>query len=169
MAGRIVFLDWIYEVGSQNVFGQQGKSELQKEIIARVREAVNSLPVNERDFISMYWFEGRSIRELSELLGKKPHKLDGMNRRIIRKLKLKLAEYVSERFGVVEKEQTSCIICAHPERDEIDGILLAKKPDQTFRPIYKLLSEQFGLKISTPQVLIGHMKYHINSEDSNAG
>ncbi len=169
MAGRIVFLDWIYEVGSQNVFGQQGKSKLQKEIIAKVREAVESLPADERDFISMYWFEGKSLKELSELLGRKPHKLDGMNRRIIKKLKRKLAKYVCEQFGIVEQEVSRCIICSHPERKEIDRILLAKKADETFRPIYKLLSEQFGLKISTPQILIGHIKYHINSEEQNAG
>ena len=169
MPGKLIFLDWIYDVGRTNVFGPHEQSQLQKEIIEKVREAVERLSFKEREFIQMYWFEGKSLKELSELFGKKEHKLDGLNRRIMKKLKRILSGYVAERFGIVESNKPSCVICSHPKRSEIDRILLAKKPHETFRTIYRKLKEKYGIKISTPQTLIGHIKYHIKSEEHHAG
>ena len=163
MPGKLAFLDWIYEVARKGVFGPHEKSDVQKEIIGKVRDAVDKLSPVERDFVQMYWFEGRSLRELLELLGRRLHNLDGINRRILRKLKRILSEYVAVRFGIIEQNNSDCIICNHPDRREIDLLLIAKKPDETYRPIYRQLRSRFGLRISTPQILIGHIKYHTNS------
>jgi hypothetical protein len=163
MPGKLVFLDWIYDVGFKGVFGPHEKSDVQKEIIGKVRDAVARLSPVERDFVQMYWFEGRSLKELSQLLGKRLHNLDSINRRILRKLKRMLSVYVAERFGIVEANDPDCIICNHPERREIDRLLCAKKPDETYRSIYRQLRSRFGLRISTPQILIGHTRYHTNA------
>jgi hypothetical protein len=163
MPGKLVYLDWIYEVARKGVFGPHEKSDVQKEIIGRVRDAVDKLSPVEREFVQMYWFEGRSLKEVSELLGKRLHNLDGINRRVLRKLKRILSEYVAARFGIIEPNNSDCIICNHPDRREIDRLLIAKKPDETYRPIYRQLRSRFGLRISTPQILIGHIKYHTNS------
>ena len=101
------------------------------------------------------------MREISDLLGRKEYKLDAMHGRVLKILRKKLSSFVAEEFGVCERVNPNCIICCHPEREAIEEILRQKKPEDTFRPIYRELKCKFDLKISTPQILIGHMKYHM--------
>jgi len=169
MPGRILFLEWIYDVGRVSLFSSKKQSKLQKEIIAEVRKAVESLPSAEREFIELYWFEGRSLTELSELYGKRPHKLDSLNKRILLKLRRKLAPYVEAKFGIGDDSSASCVLCSSPFRDEIDKLLETKKPEETFRRINRILRSEYGLRITTPQILIGHIKYHTRKEASDAG
>jgi len=169
MPGRLVFLNWIYDVGRISLFSPKKQSRLQKEIIEKVRDTVDKLPSREREFVQLYWFEGRSMAELSELFGKKPYRLESLNKRILQKLKRRLSEYVACQFGIADDAIPACIICDHPRRIEIDDLLLSKRPEETFRPIYRKLKEEFGLTISTPQILIGHIKYHLQKEDQDAG
>ena len=164
MPGRVLYLDWIYEVGRTKLFAEIGPTPSQNQIIEKVREAVSALPESEQEFVRLYWFEGHSLAELSKLLGRRQHKLDGLNRRILRKLRSRLADYVRESFGVDTSESRECVICSHPHRVEIDQILSTKTEQETFRRIYRELSERLGLRISTPQILLGHMKYHSMQE-----
>lgn len=167
MPARVLYLDWIYDVGRANLFAADGPTEIQKEIIGRVRDAVEQLSPIEREFVQLHWFEGRSLAELSELFGKRPHNLDGINRRILKKLRRSLSSYVTERFGVVVDGNRDCVVCRHPQRCEIDELLLDKKPHETFRPIYGELRDRFNLNITTPQILIGHMKYHMKARGND--
>lgn len=169
MPGRILFLEWIYDVGRTSLFSRKGQSPLQKEIIAEVRKAVESLPSMERDFIELYWFEGRSLTELAELYGKRSHKLDSLNKRILLKLRKKLAPYVEAQFGIRDDSTAQCVICSSPCRAEIDELLQSKRPEETFKRINRILKNKYGIKVTTPQILIGHMKYHARKEASNAG
>lgn len=169
MSGKLVFLDWIYDVDRVSLFSPGKQSRLQKEIIEKVHDAVDKLPPTEKDFVQLYWFEGRSIAELSELFGKKPHRLESLNKRIMLKMKRRLSGFVADRFGIAADTTPPCIICDHPRKVEIDDLLCTKKPEETFRPIYRKLKEEFGITISTPQILIGHMKYHFQKEERDDG
>ncbi|MBU1319827.1 MAG: sigma-70 family RNA polymerase sigma factor [candidate division Zixibacteria bacterium] len=165
MPEKLVFLNWIYDVGRISLFSPKKQSRLQKEIIEKVRDAVDNLPSMEKEFVQLYWFEGKSMAELSELFGKKPYKLESLNKRILQKLKRRLSEYVTRQFDLTNDTIPACIICDHPRRIEIDNLLLSKGQEETFRPIYRKLKDEFGLTISTPQILIGHIRYHLQKED----
>ena len=165
MSSRIVYLDWVYEVSRRNLFDTGEQTVLAKEIVEEVNRAISKLAERDREFVRLYWFEGRPIDELASLFGKSRHNIESLNKCILRKLKTRLAAYVKERFGIDVDSERKCPICYHPERAAIDDLLLAKKESETFKPIYRELRERFGLKVSTPQILIGHMKYHIQRED----
>jgi len=167
MSSRVVYLDWVYEISRKNLFDTGERNKLEKEIIEEVNRAISKLPKSDREFVQLYWFEGRSVDELASIFGKRRHNIESLNKRILRKLKYHLAGYVRERFGIDVDSGEDCIICNHPQREEIDKLLLAKKESETFRPIYRKLRERFGIVVSTPQILIGHMKYHIQKEESD--
>jgi len=164
MAGKLVFLDWIYDVSATNVFRDNGDKELEREIREEVRRAIAALPEVDREFIQLYWFEGQSIAEIAKRFNKHPHNIEGYSQRILRKLRRLLADFVASRFGV-ETVREPCLICCHPHRLEIEEILRGKRPEETFKRIYRELAKRFGLRITTPQILIGHMKYHMLKEE----
>jgi len=168
MPSRIVLSDWIYYFCGENLFGPHEQSDLQIEIIEKVQDAIAKLTDKERKFVEMYWYDGRTIAELSVLLDKTPYNLRSLKDRIIRKLRFCLSQYAAERFRIEETKNLYCVICNHPRKPEIDELLRTKKPEQTFKPIINVLKRSFNLRITTPQILISHMKYHIEPEDNYA-
>jgi len=167
MAGRVVFLDWIYDIASEGLFDSDDPTELQREIQAQVREAISRLSERDREFVQLYWFEGRPVHELAEMFGRRPHNIEGYNQQVLRKLQNLLTGFVKRRFRIDAKADESCILCSHPKRCDIDILLNSKRPEETFRRIYRELEERFDLSISTPQILIGHIKYHMLKEEDN--
>lgn len=167
MRGRFVYRNWVYGTRRQGAFGYCRETGLQVEIRARVRDAVMRLSRLEQEFVQLFWFEGRRLVEISELLGIRPHNLDGFNRRILKKLKRMLSGYVRERFGINEPIGRNCVICSHPRRHEIDAVLLTKKPEETCSRVSRELKRRFGLTALTPQTIIGHIKYHIGTESDH--
>ena len=67
---------------------------------------------------------------------------------------------VAELFGVTEESRPDCIICRSEHRREIDRVIASREEAETWRPVIRKIRERFGLKITTPQTLIGHEKYH---------
>ncbi len=161
MSSKLLYLDWIYGSNRDNLFSQRDESPLQNEIIEKVRGAVGTLSGEEREFVQLYWFEGKPLVEIGQLLGREPSRLDALNRSVMRKLRARLSEYVATRFGV-KSASDKCVICDHPRKPEIDSLLIEKPPEDTFRNTMAVLSREYNLRLTTPQILIGHMKYHMN-------
>lgn len=165
MPRKVMHYDWIYQTLREGLWQTIEPSERQLRIIAAVRRELDGLTEFEREFVELFWFEGRSIAAISTLTGKPVYKLEGLCKRIIRKLKNRLSGFVESEFGLKHSVGSQCLICKHPRRDEIDRMILAKKPHQTYSSIIKTLKQDYGIIIKTPQIIIGHKKYHIR-EDS---
>lgn len=127
----------------------------------KVRQAVERLSPLERQFVEYFYFEDKSYREISVLLNKGIHRLERIHRRALGKLKMLLSNYVKTRFKLNLPEQTGCIICKSPFRQELDKLIQAKKEKETYKSLIRIFKEKYGLKIKTPQVIIGHKKKHI--------
>jgi len=164
MPRRIEFHNWVYETLRPDIWGCQRSSPRQERIKEAVREELEKLSADEREFVELYWFQGKSTAEIGRYLGRKGYMLDGLNKCIIRKLKSRLADFARREFNIKCDEKNNCVICSHPNRAEINMILRAKRPQDTFKEILESLKENFELKNISPQAIIGHMKYHMKEE-----
>lgn len=164
MPRKIIHQDWIYRTERPGIWEKKASSPRQERIRQMVREELQKLAFHEREFVELYWFQGRSMGEIAVLLGKKPYKLECLNRRIHRKLKSRLTDFVNSEFGLNIEKNPGCVLCGHPRRAAIDDLLKSKKPEETFKRIIKTLRAEFGVKVGTPQIIIGHMKYHTREE-----
>lgn len=142
---------------SQRVIEEREKAS---EIRSRVREALKRLSVQEREFIAQFYFMGRSYREISEQSGRPIYKLEALHKRAVKKLKKELGGFVRERFGVETEPDVDCLICRSPHVAEINHLISRRDKTATWKPIIKTLRNKYGLKVSSPQMLIGHEKYH---------
>ncbi len=129
------------------------------ELRAQVRSALANLDPEEREFVHRFYFMGESYRSLSERTGRAVHKLESMNSRCLRKLRKRLMPFVREVFGL-GIEANECPICCSPHRKAIDDVLARRDRSETYRAILKKIREEYGLPRVTPQLLIGHEKYH---------
>ncbi|MEW6052054.1 MAG: sigma factor-like helix-turn-helix DNA-binding protein [Candidatus Zixiibacteriota bacterium] len=130
-------------------------------ITLAVRQALTTLTEDESEFIYKFHFEGITYREMSELTGRPVHKLEALHHRAIRKLRTKLARFVEDEFGLRRVETgRSCLICSSGRRKEIDELIESRGPCDTWKPVIRAIRDRFGLRIKTPQQLIGHEKYH---------
>jgi RNA polymerase sigma factor (sigma-70 family) len=134
----------------------------------KVREAMERLSPLERQFVEYFYFEDKSYREISVLLNKSIHRLEGIHHRALGKLKMLLSNYVKTRFKLTLPEQTDlkaqtscCIICKSPFRQELDKLIQAKKEKETYKSLIRIFKKKYGLEIKTPQVIIGHRKKHM--------
>jgi RNA polymerase sigma factor (sigma-70 family) len=127
----------------------------------KVREAVERLSLLERQFIEHFYFEDKTYREISVLLNKSIHRLESIHHRALGKLKMLLSDYVKTRFKLNLPEQTECIICKSPFRQELDNLIRAKKEEETYKSLIRIFKKKYGLEIRTPQVIIGHKKKHM--------
>ncbi len=127
----------------------------------KVREAVERLSSLERQFVEYFYFEDKSYREISVLLNKSIHRLERIHHRASGKLKMLLSNYVKTRFKLNLPEQTDCIICKSPFRQELDKLIQAKKEKETYKSLIRIFKKKYGLKIKTPQIIIGHKKKHM--------
>jgi len=127
----------------------------------KVREAVERLSPLERQFVEYFYFEDKSYREISVIFNKSIHRLERIHHRALGKLKMLLSDYVKTRFKLNLPEQTGCIICKSPFRQELDKLIRAKKDKETYKSLIRIFKEKYGLKIKTPQMIIGHKKKHM--------
>ena len=163
---KIVYQNWIVDIGfapgrTAFILFEDSPSEPNPEIIAAVKEALANLTPQEREFIERFYFHGQSYLRIADDLGKKPRRVEGLHRRAVNKLKKFLAEFVREKFGVESAVNADCIICNSPYRKEIDAMINAKKDEETWKKIIGILDKHYGIKIKSPQILIGHKKYHL--------
>ncbi len=165
MPRRVVHHNWVYRTLRAGLWDEiEVITERQRRIREAVRKELAKLPDFEREFIDLYWFQGRPTSEIAKLLGRKQYKLEGLKRRILRKLKNELTGFVREEFRLSVDKRKKCPICCHPELEKINRELKTKKPHETWRRYIRLLKNDYGINVKTPQVIIGHLKYHIMEE-----
>ena len=176
-SSRIVYQNWIADLGrdpSVSVspgsagFVESGTAETvngpeidRLEYLQRaVRSALAGLSEDERELIEQIHFMGRSCAEIAALTGRTEHRLEALHGRALRKLRRKLAPLVRELFGIDTLAATDCPICLSLHRQVIDRMIRERDPRLTWRPVMKQIEAETGIRISTPQTLIGHEKYH---------
>ncbi len=164
--GKIIYQNWIVDIGVDP--GQSGKLQIQsdlikpdKQVVSAVRKALEQLESHEQDFIESYYFQGKTYREIAQLQNRRISRIEGLHRRSLAKLKKYLARFVKERFDIDAEIGRDCIICYSPHKEKIDKLIKNKKKQETWKNIIKILKEKYQIQIKTPQVLIGHQKYHL--------
>ncbi|MFH1687726.1 MAG: sigma-70 family RNA polymerase sigma factor [bacterium] len=183
---RVVYQNWIVDLGVDpdkrselggeevwpetsgpaavsNGFLSGGDDERGRQIRQAVRESLKRLDDQEREFVVHFYFMGESYQSLSDRSGRAVHKLEAIHRRAIRKLRRHLAWLVDELFGLSISASTPCPVCKSPHRPELDRLIAGRDRRQTWRPVLKELRLRFGMSIRSPQVLIGHEKYHMKT------
>jgi hypothetical protein len=172
---RITYRNWIVEAGRDPASpidpDEAGRflpadtpAGDEPDSVQAIREAVDKaladLSPAERDFIIRFYFLGESYNSMSEETGRRIHKLEALHRRAIRRLRSKLAPFVAERFGIGASRDRACPICRSRARTRIDRLIRQRDPEKTWRPVIRRIRSQFGIEIKTPQMIIGHEKYH---------
>ena len=163
---RLVYQNWIVELGFdpaqiRKLFDTvAGDSSPDAETDMEVRRAIEGLDEEEMEFVIRFYFMGDAYNEISEKSGRSVHKLEALNKRAIRKLKSRLQAFVKRRYGLKFRKGGDCPLCESPHRAAINEIIANRNGLSTWKPVLKEINKQFGLKINSPQVLIGHQKYH---------
>ncbi|MCJ7507959.1 MAG: sigma-70 family RNA polymerase sigma factor [candidate division Zixibacteria bacterium] len=161
---RIRNLDWVLSGAQESVWSDSIDNSFpdNSELRSKVRKAVEKLPPLEKKFIQSFYFEFKTYAEIAKILNKKIYKLDRIHRQALSKLKIILKDYVQNRFKIdCADREMSCPICSHPQKEKMDEVIESKTKSETWKRIIKILREEFGLMIKTPQVLISHKSKHI--------
>lgn len=165
-SSRVIYQNWIAEQGFdpngiEKFFETvTGDFENSSEVDSAVRRALEKLEEEEMEFVIRFYFMGQAYGEISEKSGRAVHKLEALHKRAIRKLRNALKAFVNKRYGIKQKKNNCCPVCVSPHRQAIDEVITNNDKSSTWRPVINEIYEQFGLKIKSPQTLIGHMKYH---------
>lgn len=167
---RIRYLSWAIELFGYSDPGVEGEviaESSQEETNQKVREAVGKLSPLERQFLEYFYFECKSYKDISLIMNKKIHKLERIHSRALAKLKMLLSDYVKTRFNLSLPEEadltvhSGCIICKSPFRRQLEKLIEAKKKQETYKSLIRVFKQKYGLKIKTPQVIIGHKNKHM--------
>ncbi len=170
--GRVRYLNWateLYGCLDQDLQGiieqwgpKQDKGPATNELInLEVRNAVEKLSPDERRFVELFYFEFRSYREISRKLRKKTYKLERIHARAVEKLRILLADFVEHHFGIRAQQATDCVICTSPHRQNLEQLIRTKKKEDTYSNLIRLFKQRYGLKVKTPQTIIGHARRHM--------
>ena len=161
---RVVYQDWIVNLGydpSGPRPDQLSPTEYNSNIIAAVNDALTGLDREEAAFIRLFYYQGKGYREIGEISRREIYRLEALHRRALRKLKTRLTASLAETVPLPTCTPPACVLCRHPDREKIDRLIVSKPDTETWKPIIDILKQEFGIKIGTPQCLIGHKKYHI--------
>jgi hypothetical protein len=148
------------EMSSEQVDSARDERPRTGDVRRAVADALDSLAVEEREFIVRFYYMGESYREIAEKSGRALHKLTALHERAAKKLRTRLAGFVREKYHVEVPDISSCPLCRSRHRDEIDRLIDSRDPTATWRPVLKVLRQSFGIKIGSPQLVIGHARHH---------
>ncbi|MBU8934647.1 MAG: hypothetical protein KOO62_11675 [candidate division Zixibacteria bacterium] len=171
---RITYQNWIVDLGrdpSLPVLPPITPEESNEigVLQARVQQSLQCLSEDERELIRQFYYMGYSYRHISQKSGRAIYKLEAMHRRALRKLRNDLGEFIQSRFHIdlpaVAESVIECHICASPHRDEIDLLIAGRDQRATWRPVMNQLRREFDVDIRSPQMLIGHERYHMRRKD----
>lgn len=163
----LISIDCIPELLNSYQMKDKRQTELQLLIQQKVKDALNSLPEKEREFIKLFYHMGKTYREISELSDMRVHRLESIHARAIKRLKKSLAIFVKERFSIESEESEkdaslkTCPLCNSKKNKEINELINNRDKTDTWKPIVKILKDSYSIKLKTIQILIGHDKYHI--------
>ena len=197
-SNRVIYRNWIVEIGldpaklkeqpdrddlrwislDSPVAATLSSDSVQQAIVEResakairhaVHEALEKLSEQEKEFITQFYFIGKSYRQISDQSGRPVHKLEALHKRAVKKLRKELSSFVHERFGIVTHFGPKCPICLSSFVAQINRLIANRDMTDTWKPIIKVLRERYGLKVTSPQVLIGHERYHMRHTTSPRG
>jgi hypothetical protein len=162
---RIIYQNWIVELGHDPDIPvyMSGKSSVDSRIADKVRSAMTRLTEEEREFIARFYFMGQTYQDLSKATGRAEHKLSSLHKRSIRKIRRLLADYVRSEFGLSSEGFRPCSLCSSEHLNEINELIRNRDRTATWRGVMRELNERFGIRVRTPQLLIGHERYHMIS------
>jgi len=130
-------------------------------ISEQVASAVRLLDDDEREFIARFYHMGETYREISEKSGRQIYSLEAIHKRALKKLRRSLAGLIEREFGFkVSNRNRPCLVCDSGHRDEIDELIASRPPETTWRAVLRTIAQRYEIRIVSPQVLIGHQKYH---------
>ena len=159
--GKVIYQNWMVDIARNGGFSDNTiNSETAEKIILEVRRALKKLMPAEREFIERFYFGGESYPEIAEKMGRRPSRIEGLHNRAVNRLKKELVGFVRRQFGIKIKLTDKCPICNSPHRDEIDLLINDKKHAETWKQVIRILKSKYNIIIKTPQILIGHQKYH---------
>lgn len=161
---RMIYHDWLARERAVDESGEPDKGA-DSEIEQQVQRALAALSENEREFIVHFYCMGQTEQQIAEATGRTVVRLHALHGRAVRKLRRLLGGFVAERFGLESGGQTSrCPVCESECAAEIDRIIANRDRKATWRPVMREIHERFGIQIRSPQVLIGHERYHSNNQ-----
>jgi hypothetical protein len=166
---RIIYQDWIVTLGRDPSIPCDGRAEKNSDdynydIITAVNRALEILNKDEASFIHAFYVEGMGYRKISEQSGRAMYKLEALHNRALKKLKTHLYQSLKGKVNIPEPKQIECCLCSHPQLENINQLIMAKRKSETWKHVIKTLKDEYGVFIKTPQRLIGHLKYHIIKE-----
>ncbi|SYZ72717.1 putative RNA polymerase flagellar operon sigma factor FliA [Candidatus Zixiibacteriota bacterium] len=167
MPSRISYQSWVDDPDPKSDFPlktdetENIESPRTRRVKKWVNRALDKLTPLEREVVVQHYLNGRSLYDISLDLEREPLQIVNVRRRAVLKLKKNLAIFVRREFVLKEMIIPKCILCNSPRRAEIDTLIRAKRKEETWRRIIGKLKSEYGIKITTPQVLIGHQKYHM--------
>ena len=133
-----------------------------------VRRALDVLTTSELVIVEGYYFEGRSMPQLSKSTGVPLDFVRIAHRRALAKLEVELAPLVERMFGLTAVTRTGCAICLAPWRPAAEEILDGRTPDATWGQIAVRIERAVGWKAPSPQVLMTHQRKHRQFENTPA-
>ncbi|UCD63884.1 MAG: sigma-70 family RNA polymerase sigma factor [Candidatus Zixiibacteriota bacterium] len=173
---RLIFHNWLAENGTGRRGydagdGRRSEDENRRlqHIRDAVRRAVDCLPLEYRELVVRYHFMGESYQDIAARSGRKSYKLAAMHRRAFRRLRKLLALLVVEQYSISPPSTGCCPVCTSPRRRDADRLIAQRDPAATWRPIIAALRRRFEIKVRSPQVLIGHEKYHMSQKGDHSG
>jgi hypothetical protein len=147
---------------SKGRFWSQEKPNSRREIIRKeVRRAVAKLDCHQREFVECFYFMGETYEQIQKRLGKERYKLERIHQQALERLRFLLADFVEAHFGFKVERANRCPICSHPKKEKIERILERKRPEESWRPIMKILRKEFGLESTAVQTVIAHLRKHM--------
>ena len=162
---KIRFLNWAYEILTEAVELESNiplieDSSSDEELENKVRESLEKLEPEQKLLVELFYFQGKSYRQMERVLKLNNKKLEYLHQRTVADLKFLLSDYVQKRFKIKgDIVPNTCVICEHPKRKEIEKIIDSKKESQTWKRVLKKLKQKFDLEIKAPQALMGHKRH----------
>lgn len=161
---RIIYRNWIVDLGYDpghppDIFA--GTVGYNNTIIGAVGDAIEKLRDDEAGFIRRFYFQGETYRTIAADTGRTLYSLEALHNRAVKRLRAVLAPVLSLPENDKSGAEQTCPICRHKNAPQINALIRNRDKRQTWRPIIRTLKEKYNLRVSTPQLLIGHARYHI--------
>ena len=146
------------KVDSENLKHKQKKLENLRKAMKR---ALDTLTDNEREFIVLFYYMGKTYREISEKSNKAIYRLEALHNRALKKLKIELADFVKESYKIKIKPVKKCPLCNSQYSHGINLLIKNRDKTDTWKSVIRQIKEKYKIRITSPQLLIGHEKYHM--------
>lgn len=163
-----MYQNWIVDLGrdpeARNLNPEAVPGIHDEKRVEQIHQAVSTamaeLDEDEREFIIHFHYMGESYRQISDKSGWPVHKLESLHKRCLLRLKKLLAPFVDEAFGIGTEPYRDCPICDSVFSEQLNEIIRNRDRKSTWTPVLRLFRTRYNLFISSPQLLVGHEKYH---------